>query len=59
MSSRFFISRRLKKDRALFNNIYNELTPDLVNDYIDAFLLTSYEFYSQIKGIIHEDEQKS
>lgn len=45
--------------RALFNNIYNELTPDLVNDYIDAFLLTSYEFYSQIKGIIHEDEQKS
>ncbi len=42
--------------RALFNDIYKELTPDLINDYIDAFLLTSIEFYSQMKEVINENE---
>lgn len=40
--------------RALFNNIFNELTPELLNDYIDAFLLTSIDFYSQMKEVINE-----
>ena len=42
--------------RALFNNIYKELTPQLINDYIDAFLLTSIEFYSKMKEVVDEDK---
>jgi|GEM_PF-4597298 hypothetical protein len=42
--------------RALFNNIYEELTPQLINDYIDAFLLTSIEFYSKMKEVVDEDK---
>lgn len=42
--------------RALFNNIFEELTPELINDYIDAFLLTSIEFYMKMKEALHEDE---
>lgn len=42
--------------RALFNNIFEELTPELINDYIDAFLLTSIEFYMQMKEVINEDK---
>lgn len=42
--------------RALFNNIYEELTPQLINDYIDAFLLASIEFYSKMKEVVNEDK---
>lgn len=42
--------------RALFNNIYQDLTPELLNDYIDAFLLTSIEFYSAMKEVINENK---
>lgn len=42
--------------RALFNNIFGELTPELINDYIDAFLLTSIEFYVKMKEVLHEDK---
>lgn len=42
--------------RVLFNNIYEELTPELMNDYIDAFLLTSIEFYAKMKEFINESK---
>lgn len=42
--------------RGLYNNIFEELTPELINDYIDAFLLSSIEFYSQMKEVINEDK---
>lgn len=41
-------------NRVLFNNINNELTPEIFNEYIDAFLLCSIEFYKQMKEVMNE-----
>lgn len=37
-------------NRILFNNIYNELTIDLLEEYINSYLATCVEFYKQMKA---------
>ena len=36
-------------NKILFNNMIHDLTPDMMNEYIESFLFYSLEFYNQIK----------
>ena len=45
-------------NRILFNDICSELTSDLLNDYIDAFLLSSIEFYTQMKEVVVDENKQ-
>ena len=41
-------------NRILFNNILNELTPKLLDEYIESFLLTAFDFFNTMKTRTHE-----
>lgn len=41
-------------NRILFNDITKELTSDLLNSYIESFILCSLEFYNEMKGYLNE-----
>lgn len=43
-------------NKILFNNIINELTPELLNEYIEAFILCCVGFYGQMKQVVYEQE---
>ena len=43
-------------NRVLFCDLTTELTPDLLNDYMSAFLLTSLEFYKKMRQIVDDKE---
>lgn len=36
-------------NKILFDNMINDLTPDMMNEYIESFLFYSLEFYNQMK----------
>lgn len=41
-------------NRILFNDITKELTAELLEEYIDSFIITSIEFYKEMKVIVDE-----
>lgn len=43
-------------NRVLFCDLTVELTSDLLNDYMGAFLLTSLEFYKKMRQIVDDKE---
>ena len=48
--NKFNNSRVNYVNRILFNNIYNELTIEILEEYINSYLATCVEFYKQMKA---------
>lgn len=42
-------------NRVIFNNITTDLTPKMMNEFIDSFLYSCIEFYNQMKKDINDE----